>query len=119
MIPEEQHRATAKEEGEASHVERWINTLRQRLSLASCVRRSPFPSRPRYTICSLKVFICRSNLERQSIIPQSNTTEPGTPASLTPAGAAAPGHGSHEMGGRERCQKSIEKSTLTWHTWTP
>ncbi len=32
VIPEDQHEATGKEEGETCHVERWINTLRQRLS---------------------------------------------------------------------------------------
>lgn len=32
VIPEEQHEATGKEEGETCPVERWINTLRQRLS---------------------------------------------------------------------------------------
>ncbi len=32
VIPEGQHEATGKEEGETSHIERWINTLRQRLS---------------------------------------------------------------------------------------
>ena len=32
VIPQDQHEATGKEEGEPCHVERWINTLRQRLS---------------------------------------------------------------------------------------
>ena len=32
VLPEEQHEVTAKEEGETCHVERWINTLRQRHS---------------------------------------------------------------------------------------
>ncbi len=32
--------------------------------------------------------------------PSGSVLEPGTPANRAPAGAAAPGHGSHEMGGR-------------------
>ncbi len=32
MIPEEQHTAVGKETGEPAHVERWNNTLRQRLA---------------------------------------------------------------------------------------
>jgi insertion element IS1 protein InsB len=69
VIPEEQHRVTAKEEGETSHVERWINTLRQRLS--RFVRKTlSFSKSPQMHYCSLKLFIHRYNLERQSIIPE-------------------------------------------------
>ena len=32
VIPEEQHTAVGKENGETAHVERWNNTLRQRLA---------------------------------------------------------------------------------------
>ncbi len=32
VIPEEQHKAVGKETGETAHVERWNNTLRQRLA---------------------------------------------------------------------------------------
>lgn len=32
VIPEEQHTAAGKETGETAHVERWNNTLRQRLA---------------------------------------------------------------------------------------
>lgn len=32
VIPSEQHRAVGKESGETAHVERWNNTLRQRLA---------------------------------------------------------------------------------------
>ncbi len=32
VIPEEQHMAVGKETGETAHVERWNNTLRQRLA---------------------------------------------------------------------------------------
>ena len=67
VIPEEQHEATGKEEGETSHVERWINTLRQRLS--RFVRKTLSFSKSRQMHhCCLKLFICRYNLERRSII---------------------------------------------------
>jgi insertion element IS1 protein InsB len=32
VLPEEQHTAVGKETGETAHVERWNNTLRQRLA---------------------------------------------------------------------------------------
>ncbi|MBV8829330.1 MAG: IS1 family transposase, partial [Acidobacteriaceae bacterium] len=44
VIHEERHEAVGKEEGQTSHVERWINTLRQRPSLAWCVKRCPSQS---------------------------------------------------------------------------
>ena len=31
VVPDEQHRAVGKESGQTNHVERWNNTLRQRL----------------------------------------------------------------------------------------
>ena len=33
VIPEEQHTAVGKETGKTAHIERWKNTLRQRLAL--------------------------------------------------------------------------------------
>ncbi len=67
VIPEEQHEATGKEEGQTSHVERWINTLRQRLSRFVMKTLSFSKSRQMHHCC-LKLFICRYNLERRSII---------------------------------------------------
>ena len=67
VIPEEQHEATGKEEGETSHVERWINTLRQRLSRFMRKTLSFSKSRQMHHCC-LKLFIYRYNLERRSII---------------------------------------------------
>jgi len=67
VIPEERHEATGKEEGETSHVERWINTLRQRLS--RFVRKTlSFSKSAQMHHCCLKLFICRYNLERKSTI---------------------------------------------------
>jgi insertion element IS1 protein InsB len=67
VIPKDQHEATGKEEGETCHVERWINTLRQRLS--RFVRKTLSFSKSRQMHhCCLKLFIHRHNLERRSII---------------------------------------------------
>jgi insertion element IS1 protein InsB len=68
VIPQGQHEATGKQEGETSHVERWINTLRQRLS--RFVRRtlSFSKSHQMHHYCCLRLFIYRYNLERRSII---------------------------------------------------
>ena len=68
VIPDEQHEAVGKEEGETSHVERWINTLRQRLS--GFVRKTiSFSKSHQMHHCCLKLFIYRCyNLERRSII---------------------------------------------------
>ncbi len=66
-IPEERHEAVGKEKGETSHVERWINTLRQRLS--RFVRKTLSFSKSRYMHhCCLKLFINRYNLERKDVI---------------------------------------------------
>ncbi len=51
VIPDERHEAVGKEEGETAHVERWINTLRQRLSRFVRKTLAFFSkSRPRCTI---------------------------------------------------------------------
>ena len=67
VIPEGQHEATGKEEGETCHVERWNNTLRQRLSRFFRKTLSFSKSRQMHHCC-LKLFIHRYNLERRSII---------------------------------------------------
>lgn len=67
VIPQDQHEATGNEQGETWHVERWINTLRQRLS--RFVRKTLSFSKSRHMHhCCLKLFIHRYNLERLSII---------------------------------------------------
>ena len=66
-IPKERHQAVGKEQGETSHVERWINTLRQRLS--RFVRKTLSFSKSRHMHhCCLKLFVYRYNSERKSII---------------------------------------------------
>jgi insertion element IS1 protein InsB len=67
VIPDEQHEAVGKEEGETSHVKRWINNLRQRLS--RFVRKTlAFSKSHQMHYYCLKLFIYRYNLERKSII---------------------------------------------------
>jgi IS1 family transposase len=86
VIPEGRHEATGKEEGETSHVERWINTLRQRLS--RFVRKMLSFSKSAWMHhCCLKLFIGRYNLERRNIILEPNTTyltDPRLPSGTKP-----------------------------------
>jgi IS1 family transposase len=69
VTPKEQHEATGKEEGETCHdVERWINTLMQRLSRFVHKTLSFSKSHRMHYYCCLKLFIYRYNLERRNII---------------------------------------------------
>lgn len=64
MIPEEQHRAVGKDTGETAHVERWNNTLRQRL--ARFVRKTlSFSKSPMMHDVCLKLFLHRYNHSRR------------------------------------------------------
>lgn len=68
VIPEEQHSAIGKETGETAHVERWNNTLRQRL--ARFVRKTlSFSKSLMMHIACLDLFLHRYNLEK-AIIPK-------------------------------------------------
>ncbi len=67
-LPEDQHEATGKEEGQTSHVERWITTLRQRLSRFVRKTLSFSKSHQMHHYCCLKLFVYRYNLERRTII---------------------------------------------------
>src|SRR5881275_187308 len=63
VIPEEQHTAVGKETGETAHVERWNNTLRQRLG--RFVRKTlSFSKSTLMHIACLDLFLYRYNLER-------------------------------------------------------
>ncbi len=63
VIPEEQHEAVGKESGETTHIERWNNTLRQRLS--RFVRKSlSFSKSDRMHEICLRLFLHRYNLSR-------------------------------------------------------
>lgn len=61
VIPAERHTAAGKESGETSHIERWNNTLRQRLS--RFVRKSlSFSKSDRMHEICLRLFLHRYNL---------------------------------------------------------
>ena len=63
VIPEDQHTAVGKETGETAHVERWNNTLRQRLG--RFVRKTlSFSKSILMHIACLDLFLYRYNLER-------------------------------------------------------
>lgn len=62
VIPSGQHEAVGKESGLTNHVERWINTLRQRLG--QFVRRTlGFSKSWVLHVARLKLFVHRYNLE--------------------------------------------------------
>lgn len=63
VIPEEQHTAVGKETGETAHVERWNNTLRQRLGRFVRKTLSFSKSTLMHTVC-LDLFLHRYNRER-------------------------------------------------------
>jgi IS1 family transposase len=63
----EQHSAVGKETGETAHVERWNNTLRQRL--ARFVRKTLSFSKSLFMHeACLSLFLHRYNLERAAIL---------------------------------------------------
>ena len=67
VLPEEQHSAVGKETGETAHVERWNNTLRQRL--ARFVRKTLSFSKSMFMHdACLNLFLHRYNLERAAIL---------------------------------------------------
>jgi len=72
VIPEEQHTAVGKETGETAHVERWNNTLRQRLARFVRKTLSFSKSLVMHEAC-LNLFLHRYNLEWASILPRSTT----------------------------------------------
>lgn len=67
VIPEEQHTACGKDSGATAHVERWNNTLRQRL--ARFVRKSLSFSKSwfMHEAC-LRLFLHRYNLDQALIL---------------------------------------------------
>ena len=67
VIPEGQHTAVGKETGETAHVERWNNTLRQRLGRFVRKTLSFSKSLLMHDAC-LSLFLHRYNLERISIL---------------------------------------------------
>jgi insertion element IS1 protein InsB len=67
VIPKELHSAVGKETGETAHIERWNNTLRQRLG--RFVRETlSFSKSTIMHIACLELFLHRYNLERAIIL---------------------------------------------------
>ena len=67
VFPKETHRSVGKETGETAHMERWYNTLRQRL--ARFVRKTlSFSKSDVYHHIVLKWFITEYNLERRAAL---------------------------------------------------
>ncbi len=73
IIPEEQHFAVGKETGETAHVERWNNTLRQRLALFVRMTLSFSKSVVMHGACLL-LFLHRNNRERAILLTWVATT---------------------------------------------
>ena len=67
VIPEEQHTAVGKETGETAHVERWNNTLRQRLARFVRMTLSFSKSEMMHEACLL-LFLHRYNRERAILL---------------------------------------------------
>ncbi len=67
VIPEEQHTAVGKQTGETAHVERWNNTLRQRLARFVRMTLSFSKSEIMHEACLL-LFLHRYNTERAILL---------------------------------------------------
>jgi len=67
VLPEEQHFAVGKETGETAHVERWNNTLRQRLARFVRMALSFSKSEAMHEACLL-LFLHRYNLNRAILL---------------------------------------------------
>jgi insertion element IS1 protein InsB len=66
IIPEDQHYPVGKETGETAHVERWNNTLRQRLGRFVRETLSFSKSDAMHEIC-LRLFLHRYNKEKAMV----------------------------------------------------
>jgi insertion element IS1 protein InsB len=67
VIPDEQHEAVGQESGETAHVERWNNTLRQRLARFVRMTLSFSKSRVMHGACLL-LFLHRYNRDRAFLL---------------------------------------------------
>jgi insertion element IS1 protein InsB len=67
VIPEEQHTAVGKETGETAHVERWNNTLRQRLARFVRMTLSFSKSEIMHEACLL-LFLHRYNTQQAILL---------------------------------------------------
>ena len=96
VIPEEHHEAVGKESGELAHVERWNNTLRQRL--ARFVRKTlSFSKSDEMHEACLKLFLHRYNADVILRCPPPDDLLPkvfgvGLHASMMPLRSTSPQH---------------------------
>lgn len=68
VIPARQHRAITKQARKTNHIERFNNTLRQRVS--RLVRETlSFSKQLTHHIGAIKYFICHYNLEKAGALP--------------------------------------------------
>jgi insertion element IS1 protein InsB len=67
VIPEDQHTSAGKETGETAHVERWNNTLRQRLARFVRMTLSFSKSELMHEACLL-LFLHRYNADRAILL---------------------------------------------------
>src|SRR5215470_17608183 len=68
VIPTEQHKAITKHARKTNHIERFNNTLRQRMS--RLVRETlSFSKKVEHPIGAIKFFICHYNLEKAGALP--------------------------------------------------
>ena len=68
VIPAERHKAITKQAQKTNHIERFNNTLRQRL--ARLVRATlSFSKKVENHIGAIKFFICHYNLEKATALP--------------------------------------------------
>ena len=68
VIPAAQHRAITKNARKTNHIERFNNTLRQRVS--RLVRETlSFSKKLAHHIGAIKYFICHDNLEKVGALP--------------------------------------------------
>jgi insertion element IS1 protein InsB len=68
VVPAERHRAITKKARKTNHIERFNNTLRQRLSRV--VRETlSFSKKLAHHIGAIKYFICHYNLTRAAALP--------------------------------------------------
>ena len=68
VIPAERHKAITKQARQTNHIERFNNTLRQRLSRLVRATLS-FSKKVENHIGAIKFFICHYNLEKAAALP--------------------------------------------------
>jgi IS1 family transposase len=68
MIPAERHQAVTKQARKTNHIDRFNNTLRQRLARLVCDTLS-FSKKLAHHMGAIRYFICHDNLTRAAALP--------------------------------------------------